>query len=385
MTDFPTPPPAGAPLERQHFNYPLPDDRIAQQGLGQRSKAKLLHYDKGAITDVAFTQLSSRLPPKSLIVLNTTKVFPSRLIGHRATGGKVELFLLNPSPVATDEPQWAMVKPLKKLAVGEKIALAGGAVATIIAKGDGRAQVRLAEESQELSPDQGGKPLEGERLLSWLADHGIVPLPPYIRRPDDSQRAADLVRYQTVYADQWGSVAAPTAGLHFDEEAMASLRAAGHDFAKVTLHVGAGTFLPVKTEQISAHTMHEEHFKVEADALAAIDAARASDRPIVAVGTTSFRCVESLRRLAGDGPLAPLAGRWRTTDLFVYEEQRERRFTEHFFAGMLTNFHQPESTLLMLMAALLGYDEVMAVYRHALAHDYRFLSYGDSGLYTFRR
>lgn len=377
---FPEPPAAGQPLGRSHFAYPLPDARIAQQGLVTRSAAKLLHYQRDGsnqgITDAAFSDLPARLPANSLLVLNTTKVFPSRILGQRQSGGKVELFLLNPDPTAeAEEESWAMVKPLKKLAEGEEIQLPAGASATIVRKELGRARVRVNGAD--------GQVLAGEALHLWLGEHGIVPLPPYIARKGREQHDTDRCRYQTVYADQWGSVAAPTAGLHFDEATLAALKAAGHDLATVTLHVGAGTFLPVKTEQISSHTMHGEYYKVAADSLAAIDAARAAGRPIIAVGTTSFRCLESLRRLAGDGPLAPYGEQWRSTELFVYEEQRDRRFTDHFFAGILTNFHQPESTLLMLMAALIGYDELMTVYRHALAEDYRFLSYGDSGLYLF--
>lgn len=387
---FPLPPAEGEALCRQHFAYPLPEERIAQQGLVTRSDAKLLHFNKGHIEDGRFSQLAARLPPRSLLILNTTKVFPSRVLGRRSTGGKVELFLLNPTPkqspnqcfAAADDGHWAMVKPLKKLAEGECIQLAANAMATIITKGDGQAKVRLTAADGEV--------LAGEALLSWLSEHGIVPLPPYIRRESGQpasreQHASDVLRYQTVYADKTGSVAAPTAGLHFDEEAMAALTAAGHEFAPLTLHVGAGTFLPVKTEEISAHTMHAEHYNAPTATLAAIDAARQQGRPIIAVGTTSFRCLESLRRLAGgsDKPLAPLGDQWRATELFVYPEQRGHRFCEHFFSGILTNFHQPESTLLMLMAALLGYDPLMAAYRHALAKDYRFLSYGDSGLYLF--
>lgn len=384
---FPQPPAPGQHLGRSHFAYPLPDARIAQQGLVTRSAAKLLHYQRrdssegitSTITDAAFSDLPARLPANSLLVLNTTKVFPSRILGQRQSGGKVELFLLNPDPTAeAEEESWAMVKPLKKLAEGEQIQLPAGASATIVRKEPGRARVRVNGAD--------GQVLAGEELHKWLGEHGIVPLPPYIAREGREQHDTDLSRYQTVYAEQSGSVAAPTAGLHFDEATLAALKAAGHDIATVTLHVGAGTFLPVKTEQISSHTMHGEYYKVAAESLAAIDAARAAGRPIIAVGTTSFRCLESLRRLAGDGPLAPLApygGQWRSTELFVYEEQRDRRFTDHFFAGILTNFHQPESTLLMLMAALIGYDELMTVYRHALAEDYRFLSYGDSGLYLF--
>lgn len=376
ITAFPEPPAAGEALQRRHFNYPLPATRIAQHGLEQRSAAKLLVYDKGQIADAQFSELSERLPANSLIVMNTTKVFPSRLVGKRATGGKVEVFLLADTTGLAAGERWAMVKPLKKLTEGEVIQLADSAEATIAAKSDGRAKVRLSRE---------GQPLAGAELLAWLGRHGIVPLPPYIARDDTdaAQREADLSRYQTVYADQWGSVAAPTAGLHFDDEAMAALRAAGHEFAPITLHVGAGTFLPVKTEQISAHKMHGEQFFAPKASLEAIDQARADGRPIIAVGTTSFRCLESLRRLAEGESLAPLADSWRSTELFVYEEDRRRRFEEHFFAGLLTNFHQPESTLLMLMAALVGYDEIMAAYRHALAGDYRFLSYGDSGLYLF--
>lgn len=377
---FPPPPASGAPLQRRHFNYPLPAGRIAQHGLKKRSAAKLLVYDKGQISDHKFSDLSARLPAGSLIVMNTTKVFPSRLVGKRSTGGKVEVFLLTESEQLALGERWAMVKPLKKLAEGEVIQLAAGAEATIKAKGDGRARVQLS---------LAGEPLAGAELMAWLGRHGIVPLPPYIARDDTdkAQREDDLSRYQTVYAEQWGSVAAPTAGLHFDDEAMAALRAAGHEFAPITLHVGAGTFLPVKTETISAHRMHGEQFYAPKASLQAIDQARADGRPIIAVGTTSFRCLESLRRLAEDdsspAPLASLADSWRSTELFVYEEDRRRRFEEHFFAGLLTNFHQPESTLLMLMAALVGYDEIMAAYRHALAGDYRFLSYGDSGLYLF--
>lgn len=390
---FPLPPGEGEALCRKHFAYPLPDERIAQQGLLTRSEAKLLHYNKDLIEDGRFSELATRLPANSLLVLNTTKVFPSRVLGKRSTGGKVELFLLNPSPNPSPSPadaggaddgHWAMVKPLKKLAEGESIQLAAGARATILVKGDGKAKVRLTAADGEV--------LAGESLLSWLSEHGIVPLPPYIRReapeahsPSDEQHELDVKRYQTVYADQTGSVAAPTAGLHFDDEAMAALKAAGHEFVPLTLHVGAGTFLPVKTEEISAHTMHAEHYNAPTSTLEAIDAARKAGRPIIAVGTTSFRCLESLRRLAGskDMPLAALGDQWRSTELFVYPRRRDDRFGEHFFSGILTNFHQPESTLLMLMASLLGYDQLMLAYRHALAKDYRFLSYGDSGLYLF--
>lgn len=329
-------------MDLSSFDYPLPPELIAQQPPATRDGARMLVLHRAAQTweDRQFLDLPSYLSEDDTLVLNNSRVFPSRLLGHRpGLTGKVEVFLVNPVNVAKTE--WlALVKPGKKLPPGTEVQFADNFHAEILDRTEtGERHVRLH------APDP------------WAAiqTHGHIPLPPYIRRPDSE---ADAERYQTVYAQKAGSVAAPTAGLHFTPQALSACRKQGAAIATVTLHVGLGTFQPLQSQTIEENHLHSERFFVDEEAANKITAAKR----LLAVGTTSVRTVESFVRRGNAGD----------TDLFIYpgfEFQRVNR--------MLTNFHLPQSSLLLLVCALAGTEFTLAAYRHAVAQKYRFFSYGD--------
>jgi len=337
------------------FDYDLPEALIAQAPAADRGASRLLALDgdTGAVRDLRFTDLPSLLRAGDLLVLNDTRVIPARLAGTKASGGRVEVLVAR---ALDDARMLAQVRASKAPRAGTRLHLEGGVVAEVTGRAGEFFVLRVRE---------------GGTVPEALARAGRVPLPPYIRRAPER---ADAERYQTVYARRDGAVAAPTAGLHFDEAMLARLGEAGVETAFLTLHVGAGTFQPVRVEHLSAHRMHPERVEVPAAVCERVSAARAAGRRVVAVGTTSVRALEAA---SGEAGLAPLSGE---TDLFIRPGYRFRAVD-----AMITNFHLPGSTLLMLVCAFAGTAQVLAAYRHAVAERYRFYSYGDAMLVTRRR
>jgi S-adenosylmethionine:tRNA ribosyltransferase-isomerase len=331
---------------RSDFHYELPDELIARHPVARRSDSRLLHLDgrDGAIADLQFTDLPRLLRRGDLLVFNDTRVIPARLRGHKATGGKVELLL---ERVIGGGRALVQLRSSKPPPAGSRIGLPGGASAAV-----------LGREDDFWLLDFGADP------AAVFEAHGEMPLPPYLKR---EAQDSDRDRYQTVYARVPGAVAAPTAGLHFDIATLDACRAAGVEQARVTLHVGAGTFQPVRVDDLREHRMHAELVEVPAATCDAVIACRARGGRVVAVGTTSVRALESA---AADGALHPYAG---DTRLFITPGYRFR-----VVDAMITNFHLPESTLLMLVSAFAGRGHVLGAYRHAVAARYRFFSYGDA-------
>jgi S-adenosylmethionine:tRNA ribosyltransferase-isomerase len=332
------------------FSFELPDSLIARHPLAERHGSRLLVLDgpSGALDHRQFTDLPGFLRPGDLMVFNNTRVIPARVFGQKASGGKLEILV---ERVLDSHSVLAHVRSSKSPKPGSMILIDGGGEAEMVARHDALFELRFNEE-----------------VLPLLDRVGHMPLPPYIDRPDDS---ADRERYQTVYAKKAGAVAAPTAGLHFDEALLAQIRGMGVETAFVTLHVGAGTFQPVRVEKLEDHHMHKEWLEVSQDVVDAVQACKARGGRVVAVGTTSVRSLESAAR---DGVLKPFSG---DTDIFIFPG---RPF--HVVDALVTNFHLPESTLLMLVSAFAGYPETMAAYAAAVANEYRFFSYGDAMFIT---
>jgi len=333
-------------LTLSDFDYALPADLIAQVPADERTSSRLLHVAGDAFADRHFRDLPELMAPGDLIVLNDTRVIRARLIGRKPTGGRVEALI---ERIVDRNEAWLQIRASHMPKIGSSIGFAGRATATVVARDERLFRLRFDID---------------EPLLEWLERHGEVPLPPYITRPigDD-----DAGRYQTVYARCAGAVAAPTAGLHFDTSMLAALAPRGVGTAFVTLHVGAGTFSPVESEDLSQHRMHAEKFDVPAATAEAIAITRARGGRILAVGTTTLRALESAADAGGD--VRPLTGETR---LFITPGFRFRVVDR-----LLTNFHLPKSTLLMLVSAFAGADTVRRAYGHAIARRYRFFSYGD--------
>lgn len=344
---------ANSPLRLSDFEFDLPRELIADRPARPRDAARLLHVlASGAFADRTVGDLPSLLRPGDLLVLNDTRVIPARLRGRRGEAA-VEITLHK----AEGGARWrAFAKPAKRLAAGQRVAFGGDFAAEIAAKGEGGEIV--------LDFDRAGAP-----LMAALERHGEMPLPPYIKRADGADNA-DRADYQTVYAVREGAVAAPTAGFHFTPALLQALAARGIGRAFVTLHVGAGTFLPVKTEDLSRHVMHAEWGEVSTAAAGAIAAARAAGGRIIAVGTTSLRVLESAAH--AQGQVEPWSGETR---LFILPGYGIRTADM-----LLTNFHLPRSTLFMLVSAFAGLGRMKAAYAHAIARRYRFFSYGDACL-----
>lgn len=338
-------------MKTSDFHYHLPQELIAQAPLPERSASRLLHVPAGdaPFADLHVRDLPLLLRAGDLLVFNDTRVIPARLFGHKASGGRVEIMIERLLPGDTARVQLGVSKPLQP---GSRIALDAGGEAEVLAREeDGFWKLRFHV---------------GEGLESWLQHAGQIPLPPYIeRRPD----ADDAERYQTVFAREAGAVAAPTAGLHFDEPLLAALRDRGVEFGHVTLHVGAGTFQPVRVEDVHRHHMHSEWVNVGAELVAKVRRTRAAGGRVIAVGTTVVRALESA---LVDGELLPFAG---DTSIFIFPGYKLRSID-----ALLTNFHLPESTLLMLVSAFAGKERVFAAYEHAVRERYRFFSYGDAML-----
>ncbi len=335
-------------MKRSDFYFDLPPELIAQTPPAQRTDSRLLVMDKhtGALEDSPFKTLPQRLQAHDLLIFNDTRVIPARVFGHKSTGGKLEILV---ERLLSGREALVHLRTSKSPKPGSLLNLDGGVSAMVVARQDDLFHLRF----------------EDDRPLPELLEHiGHIPLPPYIEREDTSQ---DKARYQTVYAKQDGAVAAPTAGLHFDENMLAELKAQGIDMGFVTLHVGAGTFQPVRCDDLSQHDMHEEWFNVPASVCQQVERAKAAGGRVIAIGTTSVRALESAAR---DGQLKPAYG---DTRLFITPG-----YSFRVVDALLTNFHLPESTLLMLVSAFAGQTEMFAAYQHAIRQNYRFFSYGDA-------
>ncbi len=365
------------------FDYHLPPELIAQEPLADRAASRLLHLERatGRVSDRTFRDLPAMLRPDDLLVFNDTRVFPARLYGRRSGArsqpvspknpaakdflqGRIEVLLTkrlaeisgNWKPGTGNEVWHALVRPGRKIGVGERLTFGEGLEAEVIARGEfGERTLRF-----DPMPD----------FFAALDRTGHIPLPPYIGRADST---ADRERYQTVYARQRGSVAAPTAGLHFTPEILDQLRARGIEMAHITLHVGLGTFQPVRAERVEDHKLHTESYSISPEAAGAINAALAAQRRVVAIGTTTVRTLEFVARenagrvIAGSGE----------ADIFIYPMPAEKAFPFRVVGALLTNFHLPQSTLLMLVSAFAGREQTLAAYQHAVREKYRFYSYGD--------
>ena len=339
-------------MKASDFDFELPEELIAQQPLPERRASRLLLLDplSGARQDAHFAEIGDYLEPGDLLVFNNTRVFPARLFGRKHSGGKVELLV---ERLLGDRRVLAHLRASKSPKPGTPMTLEGG-IECVMSERDGDLFLL------DLADDQSGSWLE------LLQRHGHMPLPPYIQRADDE---ADRERYQTVFAERTGAVAAPTAGLHFDDELIESLRDQGIDTAFVTLHVGAGTFQPMRVEEVSQHVMHAEQVEVPAEACERINQTRARGGRVVAVGTTVVRSLEAAAQ-EQEGRLSPWQG---DTRLFITPG-----FGFRVVDALLTNFHLPRSTLLMLVSAFAGRDFILDAYAHAVRQGYRFFSYGDA-------
>ncbi|WP_238366257.1 tRNA preQ1(34) S-adenosylmethionine ribosyltransferase-isomerase QueA [Mesobacterium pallidum] len=346
-------------MKLSDFDFDLPETLIATRPARPRSSARLLVAEGGGITDAIVRDLGDYLRPGDRLVLNDTKVIPARLTGTRwrdsaqgRVSAKVEATLLEPR---ADGSWAALLKPLRKVGIGEEIVFSDQLSARVVTKGDGQAELAFN--------------LTGEDFDTALAEAGAMPLPPYIaaKRPADAQDRTD---YQTVWAARSGAVAAPTASLHFDDALLDRLKGMGVAFTHVTLHVGAGTFLPVKVEDVATHKMHAEWGEVSEAAAAEIAATKAAGGRVIPVGTTALRLIETAAR--DTGAIRAWTG---DTDIFIYPG-----FQFRVTDALMTNFHLPKSTLLMLVSALMGLDRMRGIYDHAIGEGYRFFSYGDASL-----
>ena len=337
-------------MKKSDFQYRLPEELIAQAPLAERSASRLLVVPPAPseLQDLQVRDLPDLLQPGDLLVFNDTRVIPARLFGQKASGGRVEILI---ERLLGGQQARAQIGASKSPKAGGRITLDAGGQAEVLGR-DGEFYV-LSFEVPE--------PLE-----QWLLHAGRLPLPPYIRREPGLD---DRERYQTVFARETGAVAAPTAGLHFDEPLLARLRERGVEFGHVTLHVGAGTFQPVRVESLEDHVMHREWLNVGAGLVEQVRRTRARGGRVVAVGTTVVRSLESAMR---DGELQPFAGE---TQIFIIPGYRIRSVD-----AMVTNFHLPESTLLMMVSAFAGRERIFQAYAHAIEHRYRFFSYGDAML-----
>ena len=339
-------------MQVSDFSFELPDELIASFPLQQRSASRLLCLDgnSGALEHRQFTDLLDLLEPGDLLVFNNTRVIPARLFGQKESGGKVELLI---ERVTSDKTALAHVRSSRSPKPGAKLFFEGDIQATV----EGR-QGNLFELSFQI---------EGT-LIAALELHGHMPLPPYMNREDQLE---DRERYQTVYNEKPGAVAAPTAGLHFDQQLLQKIKDKGVESAFVTLHVGAGTFQPVKVETVTEHVMHAEYIEVSEQVCQQVNAAKARGGRVIAVGTTSVRCLESA---AAGGEITPYCG---DTSIFIYPGYKYAVVDR-----LVTNFHLPESTLLMLVSAFAGFDNTINAYQQAVANQYRFFSYGDAMFIT---
>lgn len=335
------------------FSFELPESLIAHYPQPERSGCRLLQLDgpSGALTHGVFTDLLDNLEAGDLLVFNNTRVIPARMFGRKVSGGKIEVLV---ERVLDDHRVLAHVRASKAPKPGAELLLGDdeSVAATMVARHDTLFELRFNDERD---------------VFTILNAVGHMPLPPYIDRPDED---ADRELYQTVYSEKPGAVAAPTAGLHFDEPLLTALRAKGIEMAFVTLHVGAGTFQPVRVETIEEHVMHAEYAEVPQEVVDAVLACKARGKRVVAVGTTSVRSLESAANASKDALIAPFFG---DTSIFIFPG-----YHYQVIDALVTNFHLPESTLIMLVSAFAGYKNTMHAYQQAVAEQYRFFSYGDA-------
>ncbi len=341
-------------MKRSDFFYQLPTELIAQHPATERSASRLLILsgETGQVLDRQFLDLPTLLNPGDLLVFNNTRVIPARLHGHKESGGKVEMLV---ERVLDEQRVLAHLRVSKSPKTGARMLFEGGVEVEVVGRQEALFELRFLGDFD---------------VIEQLEAHGHMPLPPYIERADEPQ---DRERYQTVFSDKnrLGAVAAPTAGLHFDQAMLDRLQQQGVEFAYVTLHVGAGTFQPVRADDIRDHKMHCEYLEVSQQVVDQVAATRARGGRVIAVGTTSVRSLESAAR---SGELQPYQGE---TDIFIHPG-----YQFNCIDGLLTNFHLPESTLLMLVSALAGHKAIMAAYQHAVVKKYRFFSYGDAMFIT---
>ncbi|MCX4190903.1 tRNA preQ1(34) S-adenosylmethionine ribosyltransferase-isomerase QueA [Methylophaga sp. OBS1] len=339
-------------MKTSDFRFDLPEELIAQYPSEQRSASRLLALNgsDGTLQDLQFTDLLRLLNPDDLLVFNNTRVMPARLLGQKDSGGKVEVLV---ERVLDNERVLAHVRSSKSPTTGRKLLLEGQLEVEVLGRHDALFELRF---------------IDSQSVVETLEAIGRLPLPPYIEREVDR---ADLERYQTVYAQNTGAVAAPTAGLHFDEAMLERLKQAGIETAALTLHVGAGTFQPVRVEDIRSHQMHSEVIEVSEQVCNQVKATRARGGRVIAVGTTSVRALESASQ---NGEIAPFEGE---TDIFIYPG-----YEFSSVDAMVTNFHLSESTLLMLVSAFAGREHILNAYQHAIEKRYRFFSYGDAMFIT---
>lgn len=339
-------------MHRQDFSYHLPESLIAREPAAERRGSRLLHLTgaTGELHHLQFPDLLELVAPGDLMIFNDTRVIPARVFGQKTTGGQIEILV---ERVLDERRVLAHTRASKSPKVNSEIILEDGTVLRVLARHNALFELAFPE---------------NETALTVLERIGHIPLPPYIDRADAD---LDRERYQTVYGHKQGAVAAPTAGLHFDNELMAQLRAKGVQIGFVTLHVGAGTFQPVRVDRIIEHTMHSEIMEVSAEVCKLVKATKAAGKRVVAVGTTSVRCLESA---AHSGEIQPYQGE---TAIFIYPSYQFK-----VVDALVTNFHLPESTLLMLVSAFAGYRHIMAAYGAAVEKQYRFFSYGDAMFIT---
>ncbi len=346
-------------LLKSSYHYELPEELIATRPTENRDESRLLFYDhpSKAHQDLVFNQIVDLIPEGALLVANRSKVFPCRLFAKKSTGAKAEIFFLSVSPDNRDSYP-CMIKSSSKKNIGDTFLFEELVLCLSQKNEDGTFQVTIQNDL-------------GSTLEEFLYAKGSIPIPPYIRGgvSDDE----DKIRYQTVFAKETGSVAAPTAGLHFTEEIFEKLRARGVGQAFVTLHVGLGTFAPVKVDDLSDHQMHTENYFIDEANTKLIQEAYQSGRPIIAVGTTTLRALESSFSKLSVGAFTP--NNMLETSIFLHPGVNVRSIS-----GLITNFHLPESTLLMLVSALIGRQKVLELYEHAVKNQYRFFSYGDANL-----
>ncbi|MDR0806950.1 MAG: tRNA preQ1(34) S-adenosylmethionine ribosyltransferase-isomerase QueA [Enterobacteriaceae bacterium] len=339
------------------FSFELPESLIARYPQAKRSACRLLSLDgvSGSLSDDVFTDVVNKLEAGDLLVFNNTRVIPARLFGKKASGGKIEVLV---ERVLDDKRVLAHVRASKAPKSGAELLLGDdeSISATMVARHDALFELRFDD---------------GRDVLAILDAAGHIPLPPYIDRPDED---ADRELYQTVYSERLGAVAAPTAGLHFDEPLLQALHDKGIEMAFVTLHVGAGTFQPVRVDDIQQHVMHAEYAEVPQDVVDAVLACKARGNRVVAVGTTSVRSLESAAQAAKQDLIEPFFG---DTSIFIYPGYQFK-----IIDTLITNFHLPESTLIMLVSAFAGYRNTMNAYHHAVEKQYRFFSYGDAMFIT---
>lgn len=339
------------------FSFELPDELIARYPQPERSASRLLCLSgtTGTVAHESFKNIVAHIRPGDLLIFNDTRVIPARMLGEKVSGGKVEVLV---ERIIDEHRVLAHLRSNRSPKPGAKMILEGAVEVEMIGRQDALFELQFNTE---------------EPVLNVLEQYGHMPLPPYIDRPDED---SDRERYQTVYNKKPGAVAAPTAGLHFDETILNQLREKGAEFAYVTLHVGAGTFQPVRVDNIEEHHMHSEYAEVPEETIAAIEATRARGGRVIAVGTTSVRSLESAAQAAKQKgePLQPF---FADTDIFIYPG-----YEFQVVDAMITNFHLPESTLIMLVSAFAGREHVLAAYAAAVQERYRFFSYGDAMFVT---